>query len=273
MKLGATLHLVTSITNSVLGRIENTLPKNYLGLAEKAGASLKKVVLELGGNDPFIVLKDADLEYTVKQAIRARMMNTGQGCIAAKRFIVVDEIFDEFKNGFSEKVEQLVIGDPMDRSTRIGPLARRDLLDQLDVQVKKSVEKGAIVLVGGKRLEDNPGFYYLPTILSNVKRGMPVYDEETFGPVASLIKVKDEKEAIAVANDTCYGLGASIWTKDLEKGESMIKQVQAGSVFVNDMVKSDPRLPFGGIKQSGYGRELSQYGIKEFVNIQTVWIK
>jgi len=242
-------------------------------VAENAGISLKKVVLELGGSDPFIVLPDAHLDYTAKQAIKARMINNGQSCIAAKRFIIVDDVFDKFKDIFSEKVKQLVVGDPMDRSTDIGPLAKKDILEQLDIQVKNSVEKGATVLTGGKRWEENSGNYYLPTVLSDVKKGMPVYDEETFGPVASLIKVKDEKEAVKIANDTSYGLGASIWTKDIEKGEALTKQVQAGSVFVNEIVKSDPRLPFGGVKNSGYGRELSHYGIKEFVNIQTVYVK
>ncbi|MFW6121362.1 MAG: NAD-dependent succinate-semialdehyde dehydrogenase [Petrotogales bacterium] len=242
-------------------------------VAKKSGAFLKKTVLELGGSDPFIILEDADVSYTVEQAVKARMINTGQSCIAAKRFIVVKDIFDEFKDSFSDKVNQLVVGDPMDRSTDIGPLARKDLTEQLDFQVKKSIQKGATVIIGGKRLEGNPGFYYLPTVLSDVKKGMPVYDEETFGPVASLIKVRNEREAIRVANDTYYGLGASIWTQDIERGESLVNDVQSGAVFVNEIVKSDPRLPFGGIKDSGYGRELSHYGIKEFANIQTVFIK
>ncbi|HEC94865.1 MAG TPA: NAD-dependent succinate-semialdehyde dehydrogenase, partial [Thermoplasmatales archaeon] len=241
--------------------------------ASVAGRHLKKVVLELGGSDPFIVLKDVDLDQAVDAAVKARMINNGQSCIAAKRFIVVEDVFEGFKKSFLKKINELVVGDPMDRLTDVGPLARKDILDQLDKQVKESVKKGAQVLTGGKRLDDNPGFYYLPTLLCGVKKGMPCYDEETFGPVASLIKVKNEKEALTVANDTMYGLGASIWTKDFKKGESLTRYLEAGNVFVNEIVKSDPRLPFGGMKQSGFGRELSHYGIKEFVNIQTVYIK
>ncbi len=248
---------------------------SYAGqsVAKVAGSHLKKVVLELGGNDPFVILSDVDLKFVVEQAIKARMINNGQSCIAAKRFIVVKEIFDEFKNRFSEKVKQLVVGDPINRSTDIGPLARKDIMTQLDIQVKKSIQKGAIILTGGKQLEDNSGYFYQPTVITNIKQTMPVFYEETFGPVASLIQVKNEKEAIKIANDTSYGLGASVWTNDTKKGEEFIKQINAGNVFVNEVVKSDPRLPFGGIKKSGFGRELSQYGIKEFVNIQTVYVK
>ncbi|HEC91691.1 MAG TPA: NAD-dependent succinate-semialdehyde dehydrogenase, partial [Candidatus Atribacteria bacterium] len=179
--------------------------------AKKAGEEVKKVVLELGGSDPFIVLPDIDLEYTVEQAVKARMINNGQSCIAAKRFIIVKDVFNEFQHAFTEKVKQLVVGDPLEKSTEIGPLARKDILEQLARQVKQSTEKKAVILTGGKKLENYPGYFYAPTVISNVKKGMPVYDEETFGPVAPLIKVNDEKEAIQIANDTIYGLGASIW--------------------------------------------------------------
>jgi succinate-semialdehyde dehydrogenase/glutarate-semialdehyde dehydrogenase len=242
-------------------------------VAKTAGTHLKKVVLELGGNDPFVILADADLKRAAEQAVNARMLNTGQSCIAAKRFIIVKDVFDEFAFYFSEKVKQLIVGDPTLRSTEIGPLARKDIREHLEIQVKRSVQKGATVLTGGKRLRNNPGYYYIPTVLAGVKREMPVYHQETFGPVASLIRVRDEKDAIRVANDTSYGLGASIWTNDVNRGESLAKGIQSGAIFVNEIVKSDPRLPFGGIKNSGYGRELSYYGIKEFVNIQTVYVK
>ncbi|MBN2065528.1 MAG: NAD-dependent succinate-semialdehyde dehydrogenase [Candidatus Thermoplasmatota archaeon] len=242
-------------------------------IAGLAGTYLKKVVLELGGSDPFIVLDDADIDYTVKHAVKARMINTGQSCIAAKRFIVHQKVFKEFADGFSEKVGKLTVGDPLEKSTEIGPLARKDLLQQIDSQVNLSVQKGARILVGGRRIKNKSGYYYLPTILSNVRPSMPVYSQETFGPVVALIKVRDTKEAVKKANDTAYGLGSSIWTKDVSKGEEITKEIQAGCVFVNDIVQSDPRLPFGGIKNSGFGRELSWYGIKEFVNIQTVYVK
>lgn len=242
-------------------------------IAGLAGTYLKKVVLELGGSDPFIVLDDADIDYTVKQAVKSRMINTGQSCIAAKRFIIHQKVFREFRDGFTEKVTELSIGDPHHRSTDIGPLARKDILRKIDAQVKASVRKGACVLVGGKRVQNTPGYYYLPTVLSNIRSGMPLYSEETFGPVAALIKVRDEKEAIRKANDTVYGLGSSIWTRDVEKGKQLIKEIQAGCVFVNEIVHSDPRLPFGGIKHSGFGRELSWYGMKEFVNVQTIYVK
>ena len=240
--------------------------------AERTGKNIKKTVLELGGSDPFIVLDDSDLNYTVDMAIKARMINNGQSCIAAKRFIVFDNIFDKFQELLTEKINSLRVGDPLDKNIDIGPLATEDGVEKIDKQVKKSVEMGARVLVGGKK-PDFSGFFYLPTLITNIKKEMPVFNEETFGPVATTIKVKDEKEAIKIANDTCYGLGASIWTKDYKKAEKLSKYIKSGNVFINEIVKSDPRLPFGGIKKSGFGRELSHYGIKEFVNIQTVYIK
>ncbi len=240
--------------------------------AERTGKTIKKTVLELGGSDPFIVFDDADLDHTVDMAVKARMMNTGQSCIAAKRFIVLERVFDSFQELLTEKISQLRVGDPLDETVDIGPLATKEGVDQLARQVKTSVEMGATVLVGGKKL-DMPGFFYQPTVLTNVKKEMPVYAEETFGPVVAMIKVNDEKEAIDIANDTCFGLGASIWTKDVEKAERLSKDIEAGNIFINNIVKSDPRLPFGGIKKSGFGRELSSDGIKEFVNRQTVYVK
>jgi len=240
--------------------------------AERTGKNIKKTVLELGGSDPFIVLDDADLNYTVDMAVKARMINNGQSCIAAKRFIVFDSIFDKFQELLTEKISKLRVGDPLDKNVDIGPLSKKAGVDQIDMQVKKSVDMGAEVLVGGKK-PDMSGFFYLPTVITNIKKEMPVYNEETFGPVAVIIKVKDVKEAVKIANDTCYGLGASIWTNDSKKAEKITKCIEAGNVFINEIVKSNPRLPFGGIKKSGFGRELSYYGIKEFVNIQTVYIK
>ncbi|MFA3782141.1 NAD-dependent succinate-semialdehyde dehydrogenase [Melioribacteraceae bacterium 4301-Me] len=241
-------------------------------LAKFSGEQLKKTVLELGGSDPFIVLEDANLDEAVNTAVTARLINNGQSCIAAKRFIVVEKIFEEFKQKFIDKMERIVIGDPIDEKTELGPIAREDLLHELDTQVKKSVQMGAEILTGAKILP-RQGFYYSPTILTNLKKGMPAYDEEIFGPVASLIKAQDENEAIRIANDTDFGLGASVWTNNIQKAKKIATEIQTGNVFINDMVKSDPRLPFGGVKNSGYGRELSTYGIKEFVNIKTVWIK
>lgn len=241
-------------------------------VAEASGKVLKKTVMELGGSDPFIVLEDADIDAAAKTAVTARLINNGQSCIAAKRFIVVEKIYDRFEKKFVELMNKIKIGDPMEPQTELGPIAREDLLIELDQQVKQSVEKGAQVLCGGNRLT-REGFYYAPTILVNLSKGMPAYDDEIFGPVASLIKVNDESEAVAVANDSSFGLGASLWTNDIEKAKLLASKIESGSVFINGMVKSDPRLPFGGIKKSGYGRELSHYGIKEFVNIKTVWIK
>jgi succinate-semialdehyde dehydrogenase/glutarate-semialdehyde dehydrogenase len=241
-------------------------------VATAAGKALKKSVLELGGSDPFIVLEDADVKTAATVACRARNQNNGQSCIAAKRFIVADSIAEEFEQHFTAAVAALKVGDPKDRANNVGPLARADLVDDLERQVKESVKKGAKVLTGGKRVDDSGGYFYEPTVLTGVKPGMPVYNEETFGPVAAVIRVRDAEEALRVANDTEFGLGSSIWTKDIERAEMLAERVEAGLVFVNGMVASDARLPFGGVKRSGYGRELSSYGIKEFTNIQTVWV-
>jgi acyl-CoA reductase-like NAD-dependent aldehyde dehydrogenase len=245
--------------------------KAGMHVAEAAGRAVKKAVLELGGSDPFIVLEDADLEAAIGTAVRARYQNTGQSCIAAKRFILVESLFDEFQQRFVEAVEKLRVGDPTDRATQIGPLARSDLRDIVESQVRHSVSQGAKVLIGGKRLE-RQGYFMQPAVLTNVKPPMPAYCEEVFGPVASLIQVRNAEAAIQVANDSPYGLGANLWTRDLARARAIARKIESGQVFINGMVASDPRLPFGGIKRSGYGRELSAYGIKEFVNIQTVWI-
>jgi succinate-semialdehyde dehydrogenase/glutarate-semialdehyde dehydrogenase len=227
-------------------------------VASAAGKALKKSVLELGGSDPFIVLEDADVKVAATVACRARNQNNGQSCIAAKRFIVAEPVADEFEELFSKAVAALKVGDPTDRGNQVGPLARPDLVDDLERQVKESIGKGARVLAGGHRL-DNGGNFFEPTVLTGVKPGMPVYDEETFGPVAAVIRVRDAEEALRVANDTDFGLGSSIWTSDVERGQMLAEQVEAGLVFINGMVASDARLPFGGVKRSGYGRELSSY--------------
>ena len=240
-------------------------------IAELAGRALKKTVLELGGSDPFIVLGDADLQLAATTAVRARNQNNGQSCIAAKRFVVVESIADEFERRFARGVEDLVVGDPIDPKTQIGPLARRDLLDTLERQVDESVRAGARVLTGGERIAGR-GYYFRPTVLTRVTRDMAAFREETFGPAAAVIRVRDADEAVTVANDSAYGLGASIWTRDAALGERLAREIESGSVFVNGMVASDPRLPFGGIKRSGYGRELSAFGAREFTNIQTIWI-
>jgi succinate-semialdehyde dehydrogenase / glutarate-semialdehyde dehydrogenase len=240
-------------------------------VAEAAGKGLKKTVLELGGSDPFIVLADADLDTAATVACRARNQNNGQSCIAAKRFIVEESVAGEFEDRFVRAVGALKVGNPMDRANQVGPLARADLVDDLDRQVKESVRQGATVVVGGKRIAGD-GYYFEPTVLTNVRPGMPAYHEETFGPVAAVIRAKDADDAVRVANDTEYGLGSNLWTRDVERGKKLAEQIEAGLVFINGMVASDARLPFGGVKRSGYGRELSDYGIKEFTNIQTVWV-
>ncbi len=239
-------------------------------VAAAAGAQLKKTVLELGGSDPFIVLADAPLPECVAAAVGSRMINNGQSCIAAKRFIVAKDIYSRFQKAFTAAVVKLKTGNPLDESNDLGPLARADLLAELERQVEASVRLGARILAGGKRLDAGRGFYFQPTVLAGVTPGMPAYQEELFGPVAALITAADEEDALRIANDTAFGLGASIWTEDRAKAEKMAAAIEAGTVYVNGMVKSDPRLPFGGVKMSGYGRELSGYGIKEFVNIKTV---
>jgi succinate-semialdehyde dehydrogenase/glutarate-semialdehyde dehydrogenase len=240
-------------------------------IAEAAGRHLKKAVLELGGSDPFIVLEDADLQMAAEVGALARSQNTGQSCIAAKRFIVVDSVAGEFERRFAEATARLKVGDPLEHETQVGPLARGDLRDALEEQVRASVKQGARLALGGERPERR-GYFFAPTILADVASEMPVWRQETFGPAAALMRVRDQQEAIRVANDSQYGLGASIWTTDLERGQRLAREIEAGAVFINGMVASDPRLPFGGVKRSGYGRELGEFGIREFVNIQTVWV-
>ncbi|MBL7119096.1 MAG: NAD-dependent succinate-semialdehyde dehydrogenase [Dehalococcoidia bacterium] len=242
-------------------------------VSRKAGEMIKKTVLELGGSDPYLIMEDADLESAVTACVASRLVNSGQSCIAAKRFVVVQSQRQRFEELVVEQMHTEKMGDPMEENTTIGPLARYDLRDELHRQVLESVEKGAKCLLGGQ-VPEGRGAFYPPTVLTSVKRGMPVYDEELFGPVAAIISVKDEEEAIRVANDSRFGLGAAIFTRDVAKGERIAaNEIEAGCCFVNAFVQSDPRLPFGGVKESGYGRELSHYGIKEFVNIKTVVVK
>jgi acyl-CoA reductase-like NAD-dependent aldehyde dehydrogenase len=240
-------------------------------VAAAAGQALKKTVLELGGSDPFIVLQDADLAAAAETAVRSRYQNTGQSCIAAKRFIVVDAVFGDFQERFSKAVRQLRVGDPMDRDTQVGPLARDDLRDGLEKQVSRSIAQGAKLVVGGARVPGR-GYFFAPTVLSDVAPGMAAGCEEVFGPVAALIRARDAEDALRIANDSAFGLGANLWTADLTRARRLAREIESGQVFINGMVISDPRLPFGGVKRSGYGRELSEYGIREFVNVQTVWI-
>jgi succinate-semialdehyde dehydrogenase/glutarate-semialdehyde dehydrogenase len=243
-----------------------------IAVASQAGAALKKTVLELGGSDPFIVLADADPEAAGDAATRARTINSGQSCIAAKRFIVAHSVAERFERALADRMAQLRVGDPMDRATQVGPLARADLVDELHDQVRRSIQAGAKLLTGGHRLE-RPGYFYAPTVLTGVEPGMPAFDEETFGPVAAVIRARDTTHAIELANRSEFGLGASLWTADAVRAQTLAAELEAGAVFINGIVKSDPRLPFGGIKRSGYGRELSVCGIREFVNIKTVWVK
>lgn len=241
-------------------------------VARKSGEMLKKTVLELGGSDPYIILGDASLEETVGSCILSRLINSGQSCIAAKRFIVVESIRKEFEELFVNQMKVKRMGNPLDENMDIGPQARFDLRDALHIQVQDSIKLGAKCLLGGE-IPNLKGAFYPPTVLTGVKKGMPAYDEELFGPVAAIISVKNETEAIQVANDTVFGLGAAIFSRDIKKAERLAtEEIEAGCVFVNGYVRSDPRLPFGGIKESGYGRELSNYGIKEFINIKTIYI-
>ena len=240
-------------------------------VASIAGRELKKTVLELGGSDPYIVLDDADIETCVNTSVKARMINAGQSCIAAKRFIVVTQLVEKFEKEQTRIMKSLKIGDPLLEDTQVGSMARIDLLEELDDQVQRSIKAGARLLCGGKKA-DGAGAFYLPTVLTDVKKGMAAYEQETFGPVSAIIPVKDADEAVAVANDSEFGLGGSVWSRDTEKAESVARRIESGAVFINGMTKSDPRLPFGGVKKSGYGRELSHYGIKEFVNVKTIWI-
>lgn len=240
-------------------------------VAAQAGKALKKQVLELGGSDPFIVLADADIEAAATVAVKARYINVGQSCVNAKRFLVEASIADRFNEAFLAGVRALKVGDPLERDTNIGPMARANLRDTLHDQVERSIRQGARLLLGGKSV-DGPGFTYPPTVLDHVDPNMAAFCEETFGPVASIIRVKDASEAITLANTTEFGLGAALWTRDLPRARKLAREIDAGAVFINGMVASDARLPFGGIKRSGYGRELGVYGIREFTNVKTLWI-
>ena len=241
-------------------------------VASTAGEEVKKTVLELGGSDPFVVLGDADVEAAAETAAQARNLNSGQSCIAAKRHIVHEDVYEGFVDAFVEEVEDLTVGDPTEEDTDVGPQARGDLRNGLHEQVRASVEAGATVETGGE-IPDGDGYYYPPTVLTDVPEGCPAANEEVFGPVAAVFRVEDEDEALELANSSQYGLGASVWTDDLERGERLTGRIEAGMTFVNSLVRSDPRLPFGGVKKSGYGRELSADGIREFTNKKTVWIQ
>jgi len=241
-------------------------------VASLAGKVIKKTVLELGGSDPFIVMPSAHINDAAAEGVKARMVNNGQSCIAAKRFIVHKKAFSPFLQEFQKRMESLRIGDPMADGMDVGPLATAEILEQLDLQVQESIRKGAKLVCGGRRL-DRPGYYYAPTILTEIPHNSPAYKEELFGPVALFFRVDSPEEAITIANDSSFGLGSSVWTNVEDEKQFLIKELEAGLVFVNGMVVSDPRLPFGGVKNSGYGRELGMHGIREFVNIKTVWIK
>jgi len=246
-------------------------------VASIAGKQIKKTVLELGGSDPFIVMPSADLKEAVGTAVKARTINNGQSCIAAKRFIVHGQIYDEFEKGFVEAMKALRVGDPMNESTDVGPLATKQILKDLEEQVQVSVAAGAKILTGAQRVtfEDElaGGNFYEPTVLADIPKDSPAFSDEIFGPVASLFRVKDIDEAIDLANATTFGLGAAAWTNDSTERDRFVEEIESGCVFLNGMVASDPRLPFGGVKRSGYGRELGEFGIREFVNVKTVWIK
>jgi len=238
-------------------------------VAEAAGKSLKKTVLELGGSDPYLIIEDADISLAAEKCAAGRLLNAGQSCIGAKRFLVHDAIYDKFISSFKHAMEAVKLGDPMDTNTQMGPLANTSFRNDLHYQVEKSIKAGATCILGGKIPEMN-GAFYPPTILTDVKPGMPAYDEELFGPVASVMRVKNDEEAIHIANDSVFGLGAAVFSKNSEKAEKIAEQITSGAVFINDFVKSDPRLPFGGVKESGYGRELSIEGFREFLNIKTI---
>jgi len=240
-------------------------------VASVAAREIKKSVLELGGSDPFIVMPSADFEEAVSTGVKARMINTGQSCIAAKRFFIADQVYDKFLKEFVERIRSLKVGDPLDEETEIGPLATENILNGVHEQVQKSVAAGAKLLTGGNRIH-GPGFFYEPTVLVDVPKDSPAFREEVFGPVASVFRVRDNAEAIEMANDNVYGLGASVWTTDQKEQELFASELETGMVFVNAMVASDPRLPFGGVKRSGFGRELGAAGIREFTNTKTVWI-
>ncbi|MFC7078792.1 NAD-dependent succinate-semialdehyde dehydrogenase [Halorussus caseinilyticus] len=241
-------------------------------VAKTAGENLKKSVLELGGSDPFVVLDDADLDAAAKTGAQARTINAGQSCIAAKRFVVHTDVYDEWLDTFVAEMDDLTVGDPTDDDTDLGPQAREDLLETLHEQIRDTVDEGATLELGGEPL-DREGFYYPPTVLADVPRDSVAACEEVFGPAAAVFEVESEEEAIELANDTHLGLGASVWTEDLERGERVAHRLDAGMTFVNELVKSDPRVPFGGVKDSGYGRELAEHGIEEFVNKKTVWVQ
>jgi succinate-semialdehyde dehydrogenase/glutarate-semialdehyde dehydrogenase len=240
-------------------------------VASNAAKRIKKSVLELGGSDPFIVMPSADLDDAASVAVKARVINNGQSCIAAKRFIVHETIADAFEQKFVAAMKKLKIGDPLDPSTDVGPMAMQQIVDDLDAQVRESVKQGAKLLAGGKRIEGR-GYYYEPTVLTNIPTSAPAYADETFGPVASLFRARDIDHAVELANGTDFGLGASVWSNDRDEIARFVDAIESGQVFVNAMVASDPRVPFGGVKHSGFGRELGVYGIREFVNVKTVWI-
>jgi succinate-semialdehyde dehydrogenase / glutarate-semialdehyde dehydrogenase len=241
-------------------------------VAAQAGAALKKTVLELGGSDPYVVLEDADLDVAIQTCVNSRLINSGQSCINAKRFVVVEPILPAFTEGYVALMKSKKVGDPLLEETEVGPMARHDLRDELHQQVLASIKHGARLLLGGE-VPSGSGAYYPPTVLTDVRPGMPAYDDELFGPVAAIIQAGNEQEAVRIANDSVFGLGAAVFTRDIKRGERIARELEAGSTFVNALVASDPRLPFGGIKQSGYGRELGSYGIREFVNVKTVYIK
>jgi succinate-semialdehyde dehydrogenase/glutarate-semialdehyde dehydrogenase len=241
-------------------------------VGSQAGSEIKHAVMELGGSDPFIVLDDVDVEHCAVQAVNGRFQNTGQSCIAAKRFIVNHEVYDAFVASYVKIVESQKMGDPMDETVNVGPLAKEAFVDEIDELVQDALSKGAKLLTGGKR-RDGPGYFYEPTVVAEVTPEMKLYYEETFGPVATIYKVSDDDEAVEIANATRFGLASSVWSQDTERAMQVADKIEAGAVFINGIVKSDPRLPFGGIKKSGFGRELSTYGIKEFCNVKTYWVK